>query len=46
MFSLKNKNALITGATGGIGNAIAKTLASLSEIKIKECSVPAATYFA
>lgn len=27
MFSLKNKNALITGATGGIGAAIAKTLA-------------------
>jgi len=28
MFSLTNKNALITGATGGIGAAIAKTLAA------------------
>ncbi len=27
MFNLSNKNALITGATGGIGAAIAKTLA-------------------
>lgn len=26
MFKLKNKNALVTGATGGIGNAIAKAL--------------------
>ena len=28
MFSLNNKNVLITGATGGIGAAIAKTLAA------------------
>ena len=26
MFNLKNKNALITGATGGIGESIAKML--------------------
>ena len=30
MINLKNKNIIITGATGGIGNSIVDTLTSLN----------------
>ena len=36
MISFKNKNILITGASGGIGNALVKKFVTLAEIKSNE----------